>query len=356
MEGKRGEDSDAIFSKWEFGISGPVHLTSADWRNPDHTRSVVASLIQGVYVLERDRQNKRTGNKALAPAWWDYFHFQCMKTLIDQIDLSIFGAIFEYKPRVIIPQQGVPPRYVIVFRGTLMETDTRKRDLYLDIQLPFSRLTRDSRYLIAFQEIQGILEISPKNVLLAGHSLGAAIALQAGKDMAKRGCHIETYLFNPPYTSAPIEKINNTYLKGKIRIAKSIVTAGIYQVAKKGIKNYNNSTKQHDSYSSLCSWIPNLFVNPSDPICCEYIGHFEHRGRMKELGMDQVDLIVTKHSLMSMLVGALGKDGEPPHLIPSALLTKNVKNVVQSVKEAHCVNQWWEPHSYCHSKLYVFEP
>lgn len=315
-------------------------------------RSVVASLVQGVYMLERDRQQKRIGHKALAPPWWEFFHFQCIRILVDQIDSSIFGAIFEYKTQAPNYQQAAPPRYVIAFRGTLMEPDTRKRDLYLDIQLPLSRLTQDSRYQIAFQEILGMLHISPKNVLLAGHSLGAAIALQAGKDMAKRGCHIETYLFNPPYTSAPIEKMNSSYWKGKIRIAKSVVTAGVYQVAQRSNKE-NYLTQQHDQFLCLCSWIPNLFVNPRDPICCEYIGHFEHRGRMKELGMDKVDFIVSKNSLMSMLV-ALGRDGEAPHLVPSALLTKNMMALEQSFKEAHCVEQWWKQHPYWQSKLYVY--
>ncbi|XP_010671453.2 GDSL esterase/lipase At4g10955 [Beta vulgaris subsp. vulgaris] len=357
MKGNTEEETEAKLSQWVFGISGPVHLTSVDWTKPDHVRSIAASLVQGVYILERDRQQKRSGHKALAPTWWEFFNFQCIKTLIDQTDSSIYGAIFKHiTSHVPNNQQGVhvTPRYVMVFRGTLMEPDTRKRDLYLDIQFPLNGLTLDSRYHKAIIEIQDILlHTSPNNFLLVGHSLGAAVVLQVGKDMAKRGCYIETYLFNPPYTSIPIEKINNLYWKDKIRTAKSIVTANVYQMVKKGNKDKNLT--QHDPFLLLCSWIPNVYVNTRDPFCCEYIGHFEHRGRMKELGKDKVDVIASKNSLMSMLAGALGREGEPPHLIPSALLTKNMIALNQSLKEAHCIDQWWKPHQHWQSKLYKWE-
>ena len=312
-------------------------------------------MIQGVYIIGRDRQQKRTEDKALAPSWWNFFHFQPIKTLIDPFDSSIFGSIFEHKFHTHTPNYdhlGLPPRYVIAFRGTILEPDTRKRDLYLDVQIPLNGLTRDPRYHISYQEVQTILnQTSPKDVVLTGHSLGAAIALQVGKDITKKGSHIPTYLFNPPYTCAPIERINNPYLKSKIRVAKSMVTAGVYKVVKKN----NTLARELDPFYSLCSWIPNLFVNPNDPFSCEYIGYFEHRGRMKEMGKDKTENIAMKNSLMSMLAGAFGRDNEAPHLIPLALLVKNIVSLGLTIKEAHCVDQWWKPHPHWHSKLYLWE-
>ena len=44
------------------------------------------------------------------------------------------------------------------------------------------------------------------SVWLAGHSLGAAMALLGGKEMAKEGHLIEIYLFNPPFCSDLIAK------------------------------------------------------------------------------------------------------------------------------------------------------
>uniref|UniRef100_A0A7C8ZZ24 Fungal lipase-type domain-containing protein n=2 Tax=Opuntia streptacantha TaxID=393608 RepID=A0A7C8ZZ24_OPUST len=340
-----------------FGISGPFHLASVDWRIAEHRRSVAASLVQGVYILERDRQKKRYGSSALASQWWQFFHFQCIQILVDQVDSSIFGAIFEYKPynpnylgHPMAPQQA-PPRYVIAFRGTITKPDTRKRDLDLDVQFVLNGLTRNTRYQTALQAVQGVItQVGPANVWVAGHSLGAAIALQAGKDMAKSGCHIETYLFNPPYASVPIEKLKDPYLKNGIRIASSLATAGLSFLTKGIRKNW--SSQQYDPFKILCSWIPYLFVNPKDPVCCEYIGYFEHREKMEALGFGGIERIATKDSIISLLSGTLGRDGEAPHLIPSGFLTKNMVGIEQDLKLAHGIHQWWQPHPYWQCKLH----
>ncbi|XP_039169098.1 GDSL esterase/lipase At4g10955-like [Eucalyptus grandis] len=63
-------------------------------KNADHVRSVIASLVKGAYVLERDRRGKREGSQALAPPWWETFGFQLKRILVDGADSSIFGAIF----------------------------------------------------------------------------------------------------------------------------------------------------------------------------------------------------------------------------------------------------------------------
>ncbi|KNA17076.1 hypothetical protein SOVF_081830 [Spinacia oleracea] len=360
MKGNNKEDEkETKTSEREiFGICGPLHLNCVDWRIPDQRRSIAASLVQGVYILERDRQEKRLGHKALAPIWWDFFHFQLIQILVDQVDSSTFGAVFEYKhhnPNYYHPMasQTAPPKYVIAFRGTVTKPDTRKRDLHLDIQLALNGITRNSRYQTSLQAVNNIItKVGQGNVWLAGHSLGAAIALQAGKEMAKKGCYIETYLFNPPYTSAPIEKLNNPRLKTGARIATSVVTAGL-SLALKGTKN-KHTTQQHDPFTVLSSWIPYLFVNPKDPICCEYIGYFEHREKMEGWGIGGIERIATKNSVVGLLSGALGREGEALHLIPSAFVIQNVIVKEQDLKLAHGIHQWWEPHPYWHPKLYKF--
>ncbi|XP_074284052.1 GDSL esterase/lipase At4g10955-like [Silene latifolia] len=124
---------------------------------PNQKRSITASLIQGVYVSERDHQQNRVDHNALALIWWKIFDFELIQLLVDNdVESTIFGAIFEYKPRDNrnenddIPPQNRPPKYVIAFR---------------DI----------------------VAQVSPENVWLTGHSLGAAIALQIGKTMARQG-------------------------------------------------------------------------------------------------------------------------------------------------------------------------
>ncbi|GAB4858463.1 hypothetical protein Ancab_009937 [Ancistrocladus abbreviatus] len=361
MKGGKEKDNEVKPSEREiFGESGPVHLTCVDWRSPEHRRSVAASLVQGAYILERDRQQNRQGSKALAPVWWDYFHFQLVQILQDK-DSSICGAIFQYKhptPNCYPPTQNAPV-YVIAFRGTITKPDSRARDFKLDIQFVLNGLTRNSRFQIAFQAIQSIVStVHPSNIWLAGHSLGAAIALQAGKQMAKMGCYIETYLFNPPFASAPLEKIQTQALKDGIRFTNSIVTAGLTLAANgvrtgigaisgKGLQSQN-----YDHFSGLYSWIPYLFVNPTDPICSEYVGYFEHREKMAAVGAGVIGRIAAQHSVVSVVSGALGRDGEAPHLIPCAFVTTNM-SAAQDFKQAHGIHQWWKPHPYWQYKHYM---
>ncbi|KAL9225401.1 hypothetical protein vseg_001333 [Gypsophila vaccaria] len=358
------EEDSKVSSHWEvFGVSGPFRLNHVNWRIQDHKRSVAASLVQGVYISERDRQLKRSDHSQLGPIWWEFFHFQRIQVLNDPIDHSIFGAIYAYKPVTYNTYHNPtsqtsllsPPSHVIAFRGTLLKPDTRRRDLYLDAQLPLKGLPNDPRYHRAFEYVDWLLRhVERKSVWMSGHSLGAAIALQVGKDMAKRGTYIETFLFNPPYHSAPIERINNPFLKNRIRVVKSLVTAGLSAAFRGNNSNNNNNlSSNNDPFTKLCAWVPHLFVNPRDPISCEYIGYFEHRDKMDAIGMGKIENIATKNSIMNVFSGAFGRDGEPPHLVPSALLVKNMAVSGPDAMVAHGIHQWWQPHSWA-SKLYVF--
>ncbi|KAD4585888.1 hypothetical protein E3N88_23489 [Mikania micrantha] len=107
-----------------------------------------------------------------------------------------------------------------------------------------------------------------ENVWLAGHSLGASIAMLAGRELAKSGLYLETYLFSPPFNSVPIENlIKNQTLKRVVRIWASIIKAGIAIIVKRPSEDL-----EEDAFIMLSEWKPNMFVNPKDPICSEYIG------------------------------------------------------------------------------------
>jgi len=69
--------------------------------------------------------------------------------------------------------------------------------------------------------------VGASNIWLAGHSLGSAMAMLTRKTMAKTGIFMESFLFNPPYVSAPIEGIKDKKLKHGLRFAGSVVTAGL---------------------------------------------------------------------------------------------------------------------------------
>lgn len=320
--------------------------------------------MQSVYILERDRQQNRQGPNALAPPWWEFFQFHLIQVLVDNEDQSYFGAIFKYKfPNSYLHNKTIddiqnqnqnPPKYVIAFRGTIAKKGNRSQDFKLDLRLIRDNLHNCSRFHIGLQVVQNIIqnhEVS--DIWLAGHSLGSSIALLIGRNMIKTGIHLETYLFNPPFTSLPIERVlKNEKLKHGIRIAHSMLTAGLSSALN---SHKPKPTHKSDSFTLLCSWVPYLFVNPSDPICAEYVGYFEHREKMIAIGKGEIERIATQNSIRSIIGNATGKhQSEPSHLLPTAFVAINL-SPSPDFKRAHGIHQWWKPDLQCNYKLYQFQ-
>ncbi|KAG9159128.1 hypothetical protein Leryth_026774 [Lithospermum erythrorhizon] len=231
-----------------------------------------------------------------------------------------------------------PPRYVIAFRGTLTTPENRKQDLILDFQFIRHNLHKCSRFDRALQAVLSIVATTcPGNVWLAGHSLGSAIALIVGRKMVSMNkSYLETYLFNPPFDSPPIERIKHEKIKDGIRIASSFLIAGLASM----VHQHQEKTEEmnDDSFGTLCEWVPYLFLNRSDPISCEYIGYFAHREKMVQIGAGKIGQTATQNSVVSVVSDAIGKDYEAVHLIPSAYLTINLSHV-SDIKQAHGIQQ-----------------
>ncbi|KAL3819925.1 hypothetical protein ACJIZ3_005830 [Penstemon smallii] len=167
--------------------------------------------------------------------------------------------------------------------------------------------------------------------------------------------HLETYLFNPPFASAPIEKIKNEKVKFGLRFANSVLTAGVAAAAAAVAKRSGGDPKaqKNDSFIVLSSWIPYLFINTNDPVCSEYVGYFEHREKMEKIGAGKIGKLATKHSIGSIVSSAMGKNSEATHLIPSAYLSINCSSG-NNYKEAHGIHQWWKLDLELKYKLYQY--
>lgn len=337
-----------------FDISGPLHLTSVDWKNADHRRSVAASLVQGVYVMELDRNLKRQGAEALGPPWWQFFNFELCTELVDDVDSSIFGAVYALKAPTEESKTvtNESPHYVIAFRGTLTKGDAFSRDFQLDVHFIRNQLHQTSRFERALQAARSLVAThGSSNIWLTGHSLGSALAMLVGKHIAKTNVLLEAFLFNPPFVAAPIERIKDRKVKHGIRFATSVITAGLAFA----MKDNHQKKEVGNTFVALSQWMPSLFVNPDDHICCEYIGYFEHRKRMEEMGAGGIERLASQHSLGGLLVSALGgkESEEPLHLIPSANLIVNV-SPSSSFKEAHGIHQWWRSDTVVQVKAYEY--
>ncbi|KAK4485354.1 hypothetical protein RD792_007994 [Penstemon davidsonii] len=247
----------------------------------------------------------------------------------------------------------MPPRYVIAFRGTITKHGNRAQDLKLDLHCIINNLRDSRRFKIGFELTQNLIsQVGQGNVWLAGHSLGSSIALLIGRHMVQyTGTYLETYLFNPPFISAPIEMIKNENVKFGLRIAKSVVKAGLAKAAEKYGGGQSIAQEYNDPFIVLSSWTPYLFINPGDLICSEYFGYFEHREKMEKIGAGKIEKLATKHSIGNFVSSAMGIESEATHLIPSAYLSTNCS----SSDEVHGINQWWKLDLEFKYKLYQYK-
>ncbi|KAI9173478.1 hypothetical protein LWI28_001929 [Acer negundo] len=273
-------------------------------------------------------------------------------------DSSIFGAIYKFKPPAShnnLSTDGCPC-YVIAFRGTIIEPiksiklKSLIQDLKLDFDIIRNILHLNSRFEIAMQAVNKMVDtVGSSNVWLAGHSLGSAMALLAGKTMAKTGVFLESFLFNPPFPSALIEGIKHEKVKHGIRIVSNTSTALLALAMKK---------KSGDPYLALAEWAPCLFVNPADHICSGYVGYFKHKKKMVGFGvLGDTERLATQHSLRGLCKSAISgkesEDLEPMHRIPSANLTVN-STLSRDCIQAHGIHQWWSPYLQLESILYKY--
>ncbi|GER52705.1 alpha/beta-Hydrolases superfamily protein [Striga asiatica] len=233
---------------YAFHVSGPRNVPSINWRDlinstwkdPNYKRTVIACFIQAVYLLELDRQENRTNtDHALAPKWWAPFKYKLAETLTDERDNSIFGAILEWD---------------------------RSAALADFVLLRPSGSVRFKCALKALKEVSG--RYGSSNVCVAGHSLGAGFALQVGKELAKEGVCVEAHLFNPPSISlaSGVRAVGEKAGKAWKRVVRSIM-----RQMSNGNENENGSCDEVAAgRAKKKKWVPHLYVNNSDYICCYY--------------------------------------------------------------------------------------
>ncbi|ONI17736.1 hypothetical protein PRUPE_3G176300 [Prunus persica] len=284
---------------YAFHVSGPRNLTAPNWRDlinsswkdGNYKRTVIACFIQAIYLLELDRQENRDEANALAPKWWIPFKYKLSETLIDERDGSIFGAILEWDRSaaladfVLIRPSGAP-KAVLALRGTLLKGPTMRRDIEDDLRfLAWESLKGSVRFKAAMEALKSVAErYGSSNVCIAGHSLGAGFALQVGKALAKEGMYVETHLFNPPSVSLAMsfrnigEKAGFAWKRFKsmlpLRSGAQVSSEEGDRTSGFGLKNWMpNFSGLKNPGMGLGKWVPHLYVNNSDYICCSYTEH-----------------------------------------------------------------------------------
>jgi hypothetical protein len=294
----------------------------------------------------------RVQAEALAPAWWESFHFRLMEVLKDDSfkhkgDKFIFGAI--YKNVAPLPRHPSAPQYVIAFRGTMLRHPKAIQDIYLDVKIVINCLNGSNRSQRAHAAVIATIAKEKAGrescaVWLAGHSLGASLALEVGRNMMeKQGLSLPTFLFNPPQvTSAPaINLLQPTAVaKTDLYAVSHLLKAGL------GLVLSPHRKRMEKLFEKLSPWAPNLYVHEKDVICQGFIDYFEQREQLEQRlrGAARSAMILSYRDMFSYLIG---DNKEGPHLLPSATLWKNssMDNDAHwrtQLCNAHGLQQWWK--------------
>ncbi|KAF8766320.1 hypothetical protein HU200_007837 [Digitaria exilis] len=276
--------ADAEGHPYDFHVSGPRNLPPpnwkeiirSSWKDPNYKRMVMACFIQAVYLLELDRQDQKGEEDGLAPKWWKPFKYKVTQTLVDDRDGSIYGAVLEWDRSsalsdfILIRPSGAP-RAVLALRGTLLQKPTMKRDLQDDLRfLVWESLKGSVRYIGALAALKSAVEkFGSANVCVSGHSLGAGFALQVCKELAKQGVFVECHLFNPPSVSLAMG-VRSMSEKASYLWKKVKASLPLKEVATAPLDSANEEASDKKKLRAEKKWVPHLYVNNSDYICCHY--------------------------------------------------------------------------------------
>ncbi|KAL6321144.1 hypothetical protein AAG906_012916 [Vitis piasezkii] len=121
-----------------------------------------------------NNHHRRAVAASLPSRWWNFFHFQLKRALIDDKDSSIYGVVYEIKHTYLNHLPNCAPKYVIAFRGTILKLSTLRRDVKLNIKVWTDELHMDKfRFKPALEAVQqAVQEAGSANIWLAGHSWG----------------------------------------------------------------------------------------------------------------------------------------------------------------------------------------
>ncbi|XP_051125743.1 GDSL esterase/lipase At4g10955-like [Andrographis paniculata] len=313
---------------YAFNVCGPRNVPCINWRDlinstwndSKYKRMVIACFIQAVYLLELDRQENRTNETALAPKWWIPFKYKLSEVLIDERDGSIFGAILEWdryaalSDFVLIRPSGAP-RAVLALRGTLLKSQTIRRDIEDDLRfLAWESLKGSVRFSCAHRALKSIVQkYGSSNVCVAGHSLGAGFALQVGKALAKESIFVEAHLFNPPSVSLA-SSLRNVGDRAGIMLKRFRA-----MVMPPSAKDHGDDVREVATKMGSKQWVPHLYVNNSDYICCYYTDPDDGAGK-ENSGVAAAATTAQSCAAAKLFVLSKGK---------------------QKFLEAHGLEQWW---------------
>jgi hypothetical protein len=316
-------------------------------------RRVLAMLVHWVYFRDLDPLGTWAaralgyGNRraeSYGKEHWE--HMDCTPFRTGKAELTRLGLAFLIRkdPH---PYNGAP-RLAIVLRGTI---PYKVADLLLDLKVGAALLEEDERFRRCGDLIRAVIQDfrnrngGPNEICIAGHSLGAAIALKVGIDLKLRGTSIETHLFNPVMLTY-VSILTGQFLPGE---STSIINT---EDDADGVHRRNSSgfgaslrtrllkvvlpkalSKEWNEFERLHDWSPHFYLNPRDLVCLQYLKFYRRRRHRDATPLNVVD----PQGVMTRLFGEDGKYLR--NVVPSANLYISHKFEGNLVL-AHSLKQW----------------
>ncbi|XP_024388410.1 GDSL esterase/lipase At4g10955 [Physcomitrium patens] len=332
----------AVGDKVLNSLDGDLKLAEEGYENMPR-RSVMSMLVHCTYFRDLSRletaaswimdyTNDRA--KEYGEEHWDTYRCGATELVLKALGLAFFCRKRSHRnPRA--------PELAIVLRGTI---PTRDLDLLADLRIGVESLNKSGRVLRTVELILQVVEKFRKEkpngeICMAGHSLGAAIALIVGGFLySTHGINIDTHLFNPPLMTLvdvlsggafprPTAPAN---FEGADHVPE--LEVGFTQLKDALVGNQSAVHNEWEQFQKLQHWVPHFYLNPGDPFCYRYIEFYKPGKRVR-----------TPRDVIS------------PQGVLSGLFTPNAtyfKNVVpsadvhvstwkkESLRLAHSLRQW----------------
>ena len=248
----------------------------------------------------------------------------------------------------------LPYRLVIALRGTKLSSF---RDLVDDLKVAHHTLHCSSRFKATDKLIEQIISVfkgkhggKDDEVCITGHSLGAAIALFIGKELAKEKRY-HVHCFNPPLLSVVmiIQKFFRVHrIKDKLRkseVLRPFLKAASYAKEHSKIAlmmllgDPSKLVEEFNHFAGIVDWKPVLYVNQGDFICKEY--HRLYNWKQNNLVWPPVLPIETQ----AMLSRIVRKNAKYSSLVPSMQMnicvTPDSNNKKRNLDKSHALRQWF---------------
>ncbi|RCV13323.1 LOW QUALITY PROTEIN: hypothetical protein SETIT_2G336800v2 [Setaria italica] len=271
------------------GVGSSPTMIETDWCSSEHRRCVATCVVKGTYGLESDREKGRLRNTRenkqapggsagvvdelpLPPASNARCDCFSCDLFVGANRSFIYGAIYEYEPPGGAGRHPEAPHYIVAFRGTMLRDPAALHDIYLDGSIALNKQHRCRRFRRAREQVEQLLKKitngASGGVWLAGHSLGASIALD-------EGCYLPTFLFNPPLLSlAPLAELlrMSDAARRDLCVAKCTVKAAFGSTFLR-----SHVRRMEGLFQRLEDWVPELFLHRRDIICQGFIDYLEQR-------------------------------------------------------------------------------